>query len=172
MYVTCIVEFEVSHSYNAAMKLYMKVILITIDLMQVVDVDSRTEGGFTESLITIEGLEEFAGHSLKITAKNENLLAHQLMPDGTLGQLLACTPDLITVMDTDTGSSHSPFSYISTNIIIGYPITSGDIHYGQRVSAVAIPAHPALKTPQALPVVGPSGFGYNDITYNPLVNVI
>ncbi len=36
-----------------------------------------------------------------------------------------------------------------------------------RVGVVALLADPRLKTPQALPVVGPGAFGFHDIQYAP-----
>jgi hypothetical protein len=36
------------------------------------------------------------------------------------------------------------------------------------VAVVGLPAHPLLRTPQALRVVGPAAFGYTDISYTPL----
>ena len=66
-----------------------------------------TDAGFTGSRVVIEGLDKFTGHQLRITAKNENLLAHELLRNGSVGKLLACTPDLITIIDTDTGKACS-----------------------------------------------------------------
>ena len=55
------------------------------------------------------------------------------------------TPDLITVMDVDTG----------------YPVATEDLHYGLRVAVVAMAADPKMKTEQALRVVGPRAFKYD-----------
>lgn len=67
--------------------------------------DRSSAHGFTGSLVTVEGLGQFTGHMIRVSAKNENLLAQQLLLDGTMGQLLACTPDLIAIIDSDTGGS-------------------------------------------------------------------
>ena len=69
--------------------------------------DRSSAHGFTGSLVSIEGLGQFAGHVIRVTAKNENLLAQQVLPNGTIGQLLACTPDLIAIIDSDTGELSS-----------------------------------------------------------------
>ena len=45
------------------------------------------------------------------------------------------------------------------------------MRYGLRVSVIAMPAHPTLTTPQALAVVGPSGFGFTDTTYHPPIEL-
>ena len=71
--------------------------------LQVCDVDRSSAHGFTGSLVSVEGLGQFTGHMIRVTAKNENLLAQQLLPDGSMGKLLACTPDLIALIDSDTG---------------------------------------------------------------------
>ena len=36
-------------------------------------------------------------------AKNENLIARRLNSNGCVGDVLAVTPDLITIIDSDTG---------------------------------------------------------------------
>lgn len=71
--------------------------------LQVYDVERSSAHGFTGSLVSIEGLGQFTGHVIRVTAKNENLLAQQVLPNGTVGQLLASTPDLIAIIDSDTG---------------------------------------------------------------------
>ncbi len=63
------------------------------------------------------------------------------------------TPDLICVMDIDSG----------------YPITTEDLQYGLRVAVVAIAADEKMKTPTALTVVGPRAFGFK-FDYLPLKN--
>ena len=42
----------------------------------------------------------------------------------------------------------------------GTPISTEGLKYGLRVSVFALPAHPMLKTQEALAVVGPQAFGY------------
>ena len=78
-------------------------VIVCFLCLQVCDVDRSSAHGFTGSLVSVEGLGQFTGHTIRVTAKNENLLAQQLLPDGSVGKLLACTPDLIAVIDSDTG---------------------------------------------------------------------
>ncbi len=71
-------------------------------------VDRASEGGFTEVISLVEGLEGYSGHYVQIRAKNENYLAQRKGGDdggggGGDGEVLACTPDLITIVDSDTG---------------------------------------------------------------------
>ena len=47
----------------------------------------------------------------------------------------------------------------------GYPITTEDVSYGLRVAVLSLPASPGMTTTQALEVVGPKAFGYDDISY-------
>ena len=61
------------------------------------------------------------------------------------------TPDLICIMDVDSG----------------YPVTTEDLQYGLRVAVVGIAADQKMKTPAALEVVGPKGFGFK-FDYLPL----
>ena len=49
----------------------------------------------------------FTGYQLRITVKNDNLLAHKLLRIDSVGKLLAGTPDLITIINTDTGKASS-----------------------------------------------------------------
>ncbi len=112
---------------------------------KVVDVQRRIERGFARGWVRIEGFEAFRGSSLVIDIQNENLVARRD------GKVVATVPDLITVLDLETAE----------------PITTETVRYGFRVAVVGLPAHPRLKTPQALEVVGPRAFGY-DLDYRPL----
>ena len=65
--------------------------------------------------------------------------------------MVACVPDLISIVDNDTGE----------------PIPTEDVRYGQRVAVLTLPCHPLLKTPQALKIVGPQAFGYDNVKFEP-----
>ena len=67
--------------------------------IQVVSVVRATLGGFTRVEATVEGLEGYTGHKVEVQAKNENYIAQHVG-----GAVLACTPDLISVIDSDTGA--------------------------------------------------------------------
>lgn len=62
-----------------------------------------TVAGFNTVVSMVEGLEEFAGHQVRIQAKNENYVAERVGFKGEQLEILACTPDLISVVDSDTG---------------------------------------------------------------------
>jgi DUF917 family protein len=111
---------------------------------KIVDVERRTSGGFARGTATLGSIVRGDDSRLTIEFQNENLIAW-------LGEeLLAVVPDLITLVDTDSGE----------------PITTELLRYGLRADVLVIPPPAALTTPQALAVVGPRAFGY-DLDYRP-----
>jgi DUF917 family protein len=109
------------------------------------DVERRTVTGFARGEATIAGVDAYDGRDLRIAFQNEFLLAR------TDDEILATTPDLITILDDETGE----------------PITTEGLRYGFRVSVLSMPCDPRWRTPEGLKVVGPSYFGY-DIPYVPI----
>ena len=77
--------------------------------------------------------------------QNENLVARRN------GQIVCTVPDLICVVDTDTGE----------------PVTTELLRYGLRVTVLGLPAPHQWTSPQGLAVAGPQAFGY-DTSYSPL----
>jgi DUF917 family protein len=69
------------------------------------DVIRRTERSFARSEATFEGLDGDEGDSLVVQFQNENLIA---IRDGAV---VASVPDLITVLDAETGE---PITVAST----------------------------------------------------------
>jgi uncharacterized protein len=103
------------------------------------DVSRRTTEGFLRGTAAIDGLDQFRGHGFALAFQNEFAV-------GWLdGVPRVTTPDLICVMDTGSGEA----------------IGTETLHYGQRVSVVALPAPPILLTPKGLEHVGPRAFGYD-----------
>jgi DUF917 family protein len=105
---------------------------------KLVDVRRGTEGGFARGDAVLEGLGGDLGARLDISFQNENLVASR---DGTV---VASVPDLICVLDTDTGE----------------PVTTETLRYGLRVSVVAAPCDPRWRSPEGLALAGPGYFGY------------
>ena len=66
-------------------------------------------------------------------------------------EVRASVPDLITVLDLDTG----------------LPLTAEVLQYGYRLNILAMPCDEKWKTPAGLALGGPSVFGYNN-EYNPI----
>lgn len=72
---------------------------------QVVGVVRESGAGFTRVTCVVEGLEDYAGYQIKIQAKNENYVARRVGVKGEELEVLACTPDLISIIDSNTGQS-------------------------------------------------------------------
>ena len=112
---------------------------------KITDVRRRTERGFARGEMDLVGTGRDAGSQFKISFQNENLVFWHN------GQPKVTTPDLITVVDDQTG----------------LPITTEALKYGLRVVVLGFPCHPQWRTPDGLKLVGPRYFGY-EIEYAPL----
>ena len=86
------------------------------------DIQRRTETGFARGEAFIDGIGDYAGDQLRIAFQNEFLIAQ------TDTRVVATTPDLITILDAETGE----------------PITTEDLRYGFRVAVIGIPCDPQL----------------------------
>lgn len=113
---------------------------------KVMDVERRTEGGFAVGEATIDGLGDCEGRELQLDFQNENLVAR----DSERG-VVASVPDLITVLDAETGD----------------PVTTEGLKYGHRVRVVGMPCSEKWRTDAGLELVGPQYFDY-DIDYEPI----
>jgi len=117
---------------------------------KVASVDRRTEGGWTRGYAIVAGLASDHERSLRIDFQNEHLLARHYIR-GVLDRILATTPDLIVVLDSETGT----------------PITTEGLHYGQRVTVLGLPSPSIWRTPRGLELAGPKHFGFK-LDYVPL----
>lgn len=106
---------------------------------KVVDIERKTEGGFAKGVALIQGLGESSDRTCRLNFQNEHLLAE------SDGKLLCMTPDLITVLDAETG----------------IPITTEGIRYGARCVVIGIPCDSKWRTKRGLELVGPRYFGYD-----------
>lgn len=130
---------------------------------KIVDVKRRTEGGFVVGEVEIEGLGPDDGTLMEIQFQNENLGARvrPLSDSGVRGsgsegdaydwEWLATVPDLITVLDRETGD----------------PVRTEALRYGARVKVLGIPTPEIMRTDAALEVWGPETFGI-DAEFIPL----
>ena len=109
------------------------------------DVARRTVGGFARGTAAIEGAGDYEGRMLEIDFQNEFLLAR------TGDDVLVTTPDLIAVLDEETGE----------------PVTTEALRYGFRVAVIAMPCDDRWRTEAGLALVGPQYFGY-DVPYSPV----
>jgi uncharacterized protein len=102
-------------------------------------VQRRTTEGFLRGRISVQGLSDDRDSAAEIEFQNEWLVAWR---DGAV---LASTPDLICVIDNDSGEA----------------IGTETVRYGQRVTVIALPSPPIFLTPPGLNYVGPRAFGYD-----------
>ncbi len=110
---------------------------------KVVDVARKTTGGFARGEVRIAAMD--GDGELTVGFQNEFLVA--VAGD----DVLATTPDLISMLDLETGE----------------PITTEGLRYGHRVAVIGIPGDERWRSVAGLEIVGPSYFGY-DIPYVPL----
>ncbi|MBM4465483.1 MAG: DUF917 domain-containing protein [Chloroflexi bacterium] len=102
-------------------------------------------GGYSVGQHVLSGEGDFAGHEFKIWFKNEN---HVAWLDG---RRLVTTPDLICVVDSDTGR----------------PLLNSSIAIGDRIAVIGIRSRPEFRTPAALKLMNPRHFGF-DMDYVPI----
>lgn len=110
---------------------------------KIVDVTSRTVGGYDTGRVTIHSFDD--AQTLEIDIRNEFLVARRD------GRLLASVPDLITIVDYETS----------------VPINAERLRYGQRVAVFGIGCPPYYRTARAIAAVGPRAFGF-DFDYRPI----
>ncbi|MCP8967981.1 DUF917 domain-containing protein [Ectobacillus ponti] len=116
---------------------------------KVVDVNRKTETGFARGTAKIEGMLDYKGETLELRFQNEHLIAQ------TENRLVCVTPDLIAVLDAETG----------------LPITTEGLRYGARCVVVGIPCHPKWRTEKGIETCGPKYFGY-EVEYTPLEELV
>jgi uncharacterized protein len=102
---------------------------------KVVDVARRTTTGFARGEAVVSGPDG----DLVLHFQNEHLMA---LRDG---RPVVTTPDLIMVLDSDTGE----------------PVTTEALRFGHRVRVLAAPADERWHSPEAIELVGPRYFGYD-----------
>jgi len=112
---------------------------ITLFRGKITDVMRRATEGWLRGTVRIEGLDDHAGHTMRIDFQNEWSIAWR-------NETVAATvPDLICLMDSTAGEA----------------IGTETVRFGQRVTVIALPAPPLLTTPKGLAHVGPRAFGYD-----------
>jgi uncharacterized protein len=112
---------------------------------KIIDVERRTQRGWAIGEAVIAGSSGFAGDTARVRFQNENLV---VLRNGTV---VATVPDLITIVDADTGAA----------------ITTENLRYGFRVVVIGIACQPIWRTPAGLALAGPGHWGY-DVDYVPI----
>jgi uncharacterized protein len=113
------------------------------------DIERRTGDGFIRGSFIVHGTGDDRGRTIRIEFQNENLVALE----GP--RVLATVPDLITVVDTQTGAA----------------IATEELMHGMRISVLAWPCDPLWRTDRGIATVGPRAFGY-DVDYSPIEELI
>jgi DUF917 family protein len=113
---------------------------------KVCDILRKTDGGFVRGESKMTGIDEYKGKSIKIEFQNENLIVQT-----NEGEILATAPDLIVVLDIETG----------------HAITTETLRYGNRGIVICIPCDEKWRTKDGIKTVGPRYFGY-DVDYVPI----
>lgn len=109
---------------------------------KITDVNRRVEGGYLKGKTTLTGTGDYLGSDMTVHFQNEFSVAE------LDGHVVVTTPDLICLLDTETGAG------VGTDII----------RYGQRISVIAMPTDPIFKTSRGIECVGPKAFGF-DVNY-------
>ena len=112
---------------------------------KIADVLRETRGAFNFGKVVLEGIGECKGHQAYVEFQNENLTAT------VDGEILATTPDLICLVDTETFT----------------PVTTDALKYGKRVLVVGLKCFEMWRTQAGIDLVGPRYFGC-DTDYIPL----
>lgn len=112
---------------------------------RIADVERRFVRAHDRGTLRIEGLASQRGHHAEIAFQNEYLI---LTVDG---EVVLTVPDLVSVVETETGA----------------PVTTEVLRPGLRTTVLGFESSPLLRTPKALRIVGPRGFGY-DLPFVPL----
>lgn len=117
---------------------------------KIIDVERQTVQGFARGRIRLAGfgtsLTADATDDFAVVFQNENLIAWHN------GEVVCTVPDLICILNLEDGE----------------PIGTEMLRYGLRVAVLGLPAPKELKTREALGVVGPAAFGYDEISFQSL----
>lgn len=106
---------------------------------RVVDIERKTEGGFTRGRARLRGLDADAGREFFLSFQNEFLCL-----EDADGKPLALTPDLICALDADGG----------------LPVTTESLRFGLAIRLIGLKADPQWRSPAGLDLAGPGYFGY------------
>jgi DUF917 family protein len=112
---------------------------------KIIDVQRRTQRGWSLGDAVMEGTDEYVGRTMAVQFQNENLVAR------LDGEVVASVPDLITILDADSGQA----------------ITTERLRYGNRTILLALPCDEKWRTPAGVELGGPRHFGY-DFDYVPV----
>ncbi|KAF7558031.1 hypothetical protein G7046_g5923 [Stylonectria norvegica] len=122
---------------------------------KVVDVRREVKGGWTIGTATLEPAndngdgEATQSDSRQLILSYQNEFSSAILRDtteATPAETLCITPDLITVIDSHSGTA----------------LATHEVRYGLRVAVIAMPAHPLWMTETGLKAGGPQAFGLEE----------
>lgn len=116
---------------------------------KIVDIRRETKSGFNYGEVIFAGIGECKGSKCSVTFQNENMCATRD------GKVVATTPDLISVVDTETFM----------------PITTDAFKYGKRGIIIGMKCAEQWRTKEGLDIVGPSYFKI-DADYVPIEELV
>lgn len=111
--------------------------------------DTEDKLGYYWGYTTVEGVDEFAGQTLKVWFKNENHIAWRN------DKVIATSPDMITVINSKDGE----------------PITNPKLEVGDDVAVLGIKARSMFRSEKGVGILGPKYFGF-DIEYVPIEELL
>ncbi|KAL3477642.1 hypothetical protein BJX99DRAFT_123004 [Aspergillus californicus] len=120
---------------------------------KITSVERVLKTGHTYGVLEVDGkLNDGTTAVLKVPFKNENAFVEAALPNGET-RVLASVPDLIAVLDAETGAG------------LGTP----EYKYGLKVMIIAIAASPRwTDTPRGMALGGPGSMGFDSIEYVPI----
>lgn len=121
---------------------------------KIISVERVLKTGHTYGVVEIDGvLEDGSKAIIKIPFKNENAFVEATKANESKASILAAVPDLIAVLDSETGTG------------LGTP----EYKYGLKVTVIAIAASPRwTDTARGLELGGPGSMGFDDTKYVPI----
>ncbi|KAF9890511.1 hypothetical protein FE257_005916 [Aspergillus nanangensis] len=120
---------------------------------KIISVERVLKTGHTYGVVEIDGtLADGTKSIIKVPFKNENAFVEAIGEDGA-SRVLASVPDLIALLDAETGAG------------LGTP----DYKYGLKVLIIAIAASPRwTDTARGMELGGPGSMGFDDVKYTPV----
>ncbi|KIW35587.1 uncharacterized protein PV07_02274 [Cladophialophora immunda] len=121
---------------------------------KITSVERVLKTGHSYGVVEIDGvLSSGAKATVRIPFKNENAFVEATTTADNQTSILASVPDLIAVLDLETGAG------------LGTP----EYKYGLKVTVVAIAASPRwTDTPRGLELGGPGSMGFDQVEYVPI----
>ena len=113
------------------------------------ETEVKSQGGFTEGVIHIDGLDQFEGDTFRLWFKNEHLISWK-----NEKPFITC-PDLLTVIDPTQGMA----------------ISNPDCKAGDEVCVLGFKSDLIWRTPRGIELLSPRSFGH-EINFTPIEDIV